>query len=349
MKKNFFLLLLLAAFTVVSCSDDNTTPAPPPAPAGSVNMTEMCHKDGSLYGFLSVFDENWNTTITHTCYNTATGAVQSPWITDGSSVPSPYKLFAAGDYICFTSSDYVNDGEVYLYTPDGKLLTNFTTGIGPRRGVVAGDNLYVLCEGLWGYNNAVLTKYNLADNSVVRDCFMAVNNLGLGDTANDICVCGDKMYISIVTDNVVWVTDLNARVIEKIDIEGQPRYFAVAGDKVYVTLFNGTVACINSATNEVEATVAVGRNPEQICVSGNKLFVANSGGADYPNYDKTVSVIDIPSFSEVRRIDVATNPANILTADNGYLYLVSLGNYGDIPNTLQCINPDTYEVTLLSE
>lgn len=157
------------------------------------------------------------------------------------------------------------------------------------------------------------------------------------------------MYIAVANDNVIWVTDKEARVIEKIETAAPPRYLASTGGKVYATYYNGNVARIDTTACVVEATVAVGRNPEQLCVADNKLFVANSGGLDYPNYDKTVSVIDIPSFTEVKKIEVAANPANILTADNGFVYLVSLGNYGDVPNRLQCINPYTYEVTDLTK
>ncbi len=347
MKKNLFYLFAFVAIVLSACSDDDAAPAYIP-PTSGVNMTEMCQKDGVLYGFLSTYDANWNQTIVHSSYNPATGAVKTPWIA-GDAPSSPYKMFAAGDYICITTSDYVNDGDVNLFTADGRFFTNVYSGIGPRCGAIIGDDMYILCEGLWGYNNSVLTKFNLNDYTVVRDYFKQQNGVGLGDTANDMCVYGNKIYIAVATDKIIWVMDKDARVIEKLETEGQPRYLATAGGKVYATYYNGEVARIDTAKLEVEATVPVGRNPEQLCVADNKLFVANSGGADYPNYDNTVSVIDIPSFTEIRKIEVATNPANILTADNGFVYLVSLGNYGDVPNTLQCINPYTYEVENLSK
>ena len=102
----------------------------------------------------------------------------------------------------------------------------------------------------------------------------------------------------------------------------------------------------------VDAKVAVGRNPEQLCEYGGRLFVANSGGLGYNSelgYDHTVSVVDVETFTEIAKIDVALNPANILVADNGFIYLVSFGDYGLVPNTFQRINPYNYEVTVLSE
>ena len=352
MKKFSFFTALLSAFILVSCSDDNDAPVAPPAPSQAVNMTEFCCKDGVLYGFLSQYDEAWNQTIVHSAYNTFTGEVQSPWITDGTVVSSPYKLMSAGDYICLTSSDYVNDGDAYLFTPDGRLYDSFSTGIGPRRAVAVDNFIYILNEGLFNANNSSLTRYNVDDASVVKDCFAEANGKGIGDTANDICVYGSKMYIAVAEENVIWVTDKSARILEKIETAGKPRYLATAEGCVYATYYNGYVARIDTLAMCVDATVPVGRNPEQLCAVGGKLFVANSGGLDYNSevgYDKTVSVVDIESFTEVKKIEVAANPANIVASENGFVYLVSLGNYSTVPNTLQCINPDTYEVAPLGE
>ena len=95
--------------------------------------------------------------------------------------------------------------------------------------------------------------------------------------------------------------------------------------------------------------MAVGRNPEQIAVSNNKLFVANSGGLGWndPNlgYDKTVSVIDIATFSVVKTVQVVLNPTEVTTDAQGDVYVISMGDYGAIPNTMQRIDPNTYEVT----
>ena len=83
------------------------------------------------------------------------------------------------------------------------------------------------------------------------------------------------------------------------------------GGKVYISYYNGYVARLDTASLEVEAKVKVGRNPEQLAVSSNKLFVSNSGGMDYSTevgYDKTVSVVDLSTFTEIKKLDVVLNP-----------------------------------------
>ena len=210
--------------------------------------------------------------------------------------------------------------------------------------------LYFLNSGNMGNNHATLTMYDPETGESDPDYFMTQNGRGLGDTAQDIIIYGEKMYIAVYGESTIEVTDLRAKSIKQIRTEGQPRYMVADGGKVYVTYYNGYVARLDTASLEVEATVPVGRNPEQLAIANNKIYVANSGGMDASTsvgYDKTVSVIDIPSFTEKKQLDVVLNPGRVQVDDQGYVYVVSIGNYGDIPNTLQRIDSRTDEVSVL--
>lgn len=97
-------------------------------------MTEICYNSGTLYGFLSQYDANWNATITYISYNPSTGVVDVPWIKEEQK-PVPYKVCAVGGYVCVTASDYMNDGDVYLYDTDGMLVAEFPAGLNPVKAV----------------------------------------------------------------------------------------------------------------------------------------------------------------------------------------------------------------------
>lgn len=112
------------------------------SPDGSVavveecsNMTELCYNSGRLYGFFSSYDANWNATITYLSYGVADKTVDTPWIKE-SFLPTPYKVCAAGEYVCVTSSDYMNDGDTYLYDTDGMLVHTIPSGLNPVKAVV---------------------------------------------------------------------------------------------------------------------------------------------------------------------------------------------------------------------
>lgn len=107
----------------------------------------------------------------------------------------------------------------------------------------------------------------------------------------------------------------------------QPRSIAFDKDKAYVCSFDGTVARIDTTSLEIEAIITAGRNPDDICVQNNKLYVSNSGSLDYsgPGVDNTVSVIDITTFKETKKIEVGPNPGKILPGLEDAVYVVTQG------------------------
>ncbi|MDR1724270.1 MAG: hypothetical protein LBR84_10095 [Tannerella sp.] len=216
---------------------------------------------------------------------------------------------------------------------------------------VPDEYIYVLNNGNWGSNDASLTMLNLKDSAVTQEVFYKQNGRHLGDLGQDIIIHGSKMYITVNGSSTIEVTDLDAKSIKQIKTEGMPHSLAAFGEKVYATYMNGIVVRIDTASLEIDGTVAVGRNPEQMTVVDGKLYVANTGGQDYnteTGYDKTVSVVDIATFRELTKITVHLNPRTIISDNSGNVYVVSYGNYMDIPNKLQKIDTKTHTVTDLS-
>ena len=210
---------------------------------------------------------------------------------------------------------------------------------------------YVLNSGDNKSNNSSLTMYDAATGAVSQWLFETQNKRVLGNTANDIVVYGSKMYIAVTGESTIEVTDLCARSIKQVKCDAQPRYMAVDGGKVYISYYDGHVARLDTATLNVDATIEVGRNPEQLAVVGKRLYVANSGGMDLygeAGADKTVSVIDLESFKEVKKIEVALNPSCVVSDGNG-VFVVSNGNYNDIPGAFQYINAADDAVTVIEE
>ena len=109
-----------------------------------------------------------------------------------------------------------------------------------------------------GNNNSSLYMYDIEKDEVVPDYFLAQNGRGLGDTAQDMIVYGDKMYIAVYGESTIEVTDLKAKSIKQVKTEGQPRYMVSEGGKVYISYYNGYVDRLDTASLEVEAKVKVG-------------------------------------------------------------------------------------------
>lgn len=211
--------------------------------------------------------------------------------------------------------------------------------------VVSG--FYILNNGKEGNNNAGISFYNLEDGKVEADHFKTVNNRGLGDLAQDMIVYGEKIYVAVYGSGTIEIMDKKGNSIKQIKSEGVnpllPRYLTSHEGKVYVSLFDGHVARIDTVSMEIDKTIGVGRNPEQLVVANNKLYVANSGGLDWNTpvgRDNTVSVIDLSTFTESKKIEVTLNPKYMLVDSQGDIYLISWGDFDDVPNTLQRISSD---------
>jgi YVTN family beta-propeller protein len=207
--------------------------------------------------------------------------------------------------------------------------------------------MYILSEGLFNANNSSLTYYDFETQTLVDDQFEEQNGRGLGDTANDIEVYGSKMYIVVNVSSTVEVVDAKtAKSIKQIDLKDngvgrQPRFIEFYKNKAYISSFDGTIAVMDTATLEIEKFVKVGKNPEQLAIINDKIYVANSGGLDYPNYDNTVSVIDINTFTEIKKIEVEINPRIVAKDQYGNVYVMSSGDYGIIKPSLAVIDSKT--------
>ena len=215
--------------------------------------------------------------------------------------------------------------------------------------------IYILSEGLFNLNNSSLTRYSFRTHQLKTNYFSTINKRGLGDTANDIALYGNKLYIVVNVSSTLEVVDFTTgQSIKQIPMRTengssrQPRHIAFHKDKAYVCSFDGTVARIDTTSLEIEATVKAGRNPESLCVQNEKLYVSNSGGLDYSEgigVDNTVSVIDLASFTEIKKITVGPNPGCILPDSENFVYVATHGkNIVERDYHLVKINSHTDEV-----
>jgi DNA-binding beta-propeller fold protein YncE len=214
---------------------------------------------------------------------------------------------------------------------------------------------YLLNEGNMGNNKATLDFFDYTTGTYHRNIYAEINpNVikELGDVGNDIQIYGNKLYAVINVSNKIEVLDAKtAKRIKTINLENC-RYITFKNGKAYATSYAGPVVLdpntplgkvveIDTTSLVIQRQVTVGYQPEEIEVVGNQLFVANSGGYKFPNYDRTVSVIDLNSFTETKKIDVAINLHRIKKDNYGDLYVSSRGDYYTIPSSLFLIDTAT--------
>ena len=223
---------------------------------------------------------------------------------------------------------------------------------------------YVLNTGNWGENDASIQYLDFQTGKLSEDLYAAANGEGLGDLGQDLCVYGSKIYVTVSGSSKVVIMDRKCKVLKSIPVATEdgtpvePRYMAACEGKVYFTAYDGTVSRIDTTSmaidgklNLIDAGAQTGYDhPEAITSANGKLYVNISGYSK----GKWLAVVDAASFTKLKDIEVMLNPyTQCITAEDGYVYFVSNGNYAGSPSltpdqyiygTMQRLDPETDQV-----
>lgn len=217
---------------------------------------------------------------------------------------------------------------------------------------------FLLNEGNMGSNKSTLDYCDFETGVYTKNIYAERNPYvvkELGDVGNDLQIYGSKLYAVINCSHFIEVMDVNtAKHITQISIPNC-RYIVFKDGFAYVSSYAGPVqidpnarlgyvAKVDTASLKVVEECIVGYQPEEMAIVGNKLYVANSGGYRVPNYDTTVSVIDLDTFTEIKKIDVGLNLHRVELDRYGFLYVSSRGDYYGTPSKTFIVDTATDEV-----
>jgi hypothetical protein len=217
--------------------------------------------------------------------------------------------------------------------------------------------LYLINEGNMYMNKASIDYVDFITGSYRKNIYNQANpevTKGLGDVGNDVGVYGSKLYVVVNGSNKIEVLNVNTgKRIQQIDIINC-RYITFSKGKAYASAYlgqigdpkspNGIVVEIDTSILKETRRVEVGRQPEEMAVVGTNLYVANSGGYTPGEYESTISVINLDSFKEVKRIPVAINLHRLKADRYGDLYVTSRGDFLNVPSKLYVISTQTDQV-----
>lgn len=220
------------------------------------------------------------------------------------------------------------------------------------------EGFFLVNEGNMGSNKCTIDHFDARTGGYRRNIYPERNPdvvKELGDVGNDIAIYGKRLYVVVNCSNFVEVMDVyTAEHIGSISIPNC-RYIVFNGDRAYVSSYAGPVQIdpearpgkiveIDLASLSITREVVVGYQPEEMVITGGRLYVANSGGYRYPNYDRTVSVVDLASFEVVNTIDVAINLHRMELDRFGRIYVSSRGDYYGTGSDIYVIDVATESV-----
>lgn len=190
------------------------------------------------------------------------------------------------------------------------------------------NNVFVVCEGAFGYGNSTLYDWQPAKDSVFGDLYKVANGgLAMGDIFQNMTRIGNRFFLCINNSDKILVIDATTySLIKTIDVP-QPRYILDVGNgTAYVTaLYGNKVYRLNTQSLDISDTITVdSHNPEGMCLLNNEVFVCcwDTGNC-------TVSVLDATSGQTHRQIRVAGYaPQEALVDKEQMLWVLS----GDSPD-----------------
>lgn len=212
--------------------------------------------------------------------------------------------------------------------------------------------MYLLNEANMGSNKSSIDYVDFRNAYYVRNIYAERNPevvKELGDVGNDIQIYGNKLYAVINCSHKVEVMDVRTcKRIGQVDIPNC-RYIRFAKGKAYVSAYVGPVAIdpnaqlgavyeVDTASLAVTRKVTVGYQPDELEVLGEYLYVANSGGYRAPDYDSTVSVVEIYGMKQIQKIPVGINLHRIRKDRYGKRWVTSRGDYNTIPSRLYVLD-----------
>ena len=213
-------------------------------------------------------------------------------------------------------------------------------------------DMYLLNEANMGSNKSSIDYVDFRNAYYVRNIYAERNPevvKELGDVGNDIQIYGNKLYAVINCSHKVEVMDVRTcKRIGQVDIPNC-RYIRFAKGKAYVSAYVGPVAIdpnaqlgavyeVDTASLAVTRKVTVGYQPDELEVLGEYLYVTNSGGYRAPDYDSTVSVVEIYGMKQIQKIPVGINLHRIRKDCYGKLWVTSRGDYNTIPSRLYVLD-----------
>lgn len=219
----------------------------------------------------------------------------------------------------------------------------------------AESGAYVLCEGLWGYGNSSLTRYEFTYSSAVGGFFEKRNGRKLGDVANSISRFGERGFIVVSASLAIESFELRSGEslgTLRFPNGSQPREMCFVDSLAYVTdLYRHSIVKVDPFNREILGEpIPVGPAPEGIAYFQGKLYVANSGYGDYLAHMSkagTISVVDVAANREIDTIEVGPNLTEIeIDRNRGLILAMYKGLPSERPDSLggiEAIDANTYE------
>ncbi len=218
--------------------------------------------------------------------------------------------------------------------------------------------VFVVNEGNFLSDNASLSFYDPANDTVYNQVFYNVNQSSLGDVANSMTIWNGKAYLPVNNSGRIYILDpASVKYLGKITGLSSPRYLEVIDEtKAYVSdLYDNRIIIVHPTEFTITDSIDISNQSdfqqhtsERILLAGGKAFVGCW------SYDNKVLVIDTGTDTLIDSIEVGKQPNSMVLDGNGDIWVLCDGGYPGSPYgqenaSLWKIDPESFHGVLQVE
>jgi hypothetical protein len=187
-------------------------------------------------------------------------------------------------------------------------------------------HILVLCEGIFGEDNSVLTVLTPGADPIRRD-------ITLGATGNHLLLQNDFLYVTMNAGHQIHEIDLKQlSIVRSFDVGttefNGPRDAVIVDGDIYVTTYAEDVRRISLQDGTLKAILTTGAKPEGIAYRDGRLWVTNAFESASFASDRTVAVLHPKLSTEIVAIvPTVPQPAHLATTPEG---VIAFGNQIDL-------------------
>jgi hypothetical protein len=197
----------------------------------------------------------------------------------------------------------------------------------------------VLCEGVYGYDNASL--WGVGKNASF-EVFSCSNKRKLGDTANDLIKVSDSINIIIVsTSNEIIKIDNQGTMIASFQVAGPGHFLkkaCIINDSILAItdLYADKVYLLNHVNMTLDSLQVSGLcAPDGIAFGNGQLVIVNSGYGIFRYTETNASTFAIYDFAtqHIEFLKTGVNPQNVIYDSEMNQWIIQYAHLTTMPDS----------------
>jgi hypothetical protein len=170
----------------------------------------------------------------------------------------------------------------------------------------------------------------------------------IGLHANQVIYHDEKLYVVNSGAHELQIINANTGITDSrvnLDNSSNPMNVIEHNGFLYVTgLYSNRLYKINISDTSAITALDIGIGPDGIAIIEDRMYITLTGftGLDY--VQGQVCVVDLNTFTIITKIDVPTNPQDIVVDSRGFLHVVCTGDYFNERGVAVIIDPTTHEI-----